>query len=693
MHYSHLIIVNLLLNSTPKEIWHKLVNNSDRYRPADNDSSYWLDSQVAENDDFHKLKRDLDEYVCLIALWKTKKSLSEIAIGEGQFEQTDGGLYLLTKNVITISQGTTLNDLNDYLFLTPQGQEIGRGFIRIEESESLVNKVAFYLPQRAPSTGERAGSSHEAVPSPQIPKSSYAQQNEHIQRQYAERAAPFSQLLDQGFELDFNRISSSKAFRRLVDKAQVFSSAKGDHYRTRMTHTQEVVRIARAIATGLGANITLTETIAMAHDIGHTPFGHQGERTLDKMLRDKLCVNIDQQKESEGDDQNRRAICRVLHAFGGFKHNLQSVRVLTALERTSPEYDGLNLSWQVVEGALWHTKVPLMADCESCTRLSNDLDCTCCSIEFFINRNRSSQNDCEFENKVFHNENYQSDGQCSLTLEGQIVALADEIAQRGHDIDDALAAGLISITELTDLLNTHFGKELMDALRQEDKLCEKSLASNRVFISDIEAVRRIRTVQTIIDYFVNDAIVESKKGLELEGGAAPAQWDNGLHIFRDEVVKLSPSAKLLTEFLESTVNRRVITSSEVAAFDSNAERVVASLFTRYLENPKLLPKATLRRLALLERYNFGFLNEKWNFAFDLSDCTIGALNDEIKRMRDANVDTTILREDSSINLRDRDKGENDSYKFKKVLLARTVTDYISGMTDSYALREYKRLCI
>lgn len=120
---------------------------------------------------------------------------------------------------------------------------------------------------------------------------------------------------------------------------------------------------------------------------------------------------------------------------------------------------------------------------------------------------------------------------------------------------------------------------------------------------------------------------------------------------------------------------------------------MASLFTRYLENPKLLPKATLRRLALLERYNFGFLNEKWNFAFDLSDCTIGALNDEIKRMRDANVDTTLLREDSSINLRDRDKGENDSYKFKKVLLARTVTDYISVMTDSYALREYKRLCI
>lgn len=190
------------------------------------------------------------------------------------------------------------------------------------------------------------------------------------------------------FQRDTDRIVYSKAFRRLKHKTQVFLQPEGDHYRTRMTHTLEVARIARTISRALSLNEDLTEAIALGHDLGHTPFGHAGERTLDRLLP------------------------------GGFTHYCQSVRVVDKLEKGG---EGLNLTWEVRNGILCHTK-----------------------------------------------------GEPAATLEGQVVRLADQIAYINHDIEDAMRAGIIYPMDiplaLSDVLGFSHG-ERIDALVRDVVNC------------------------------------------------------------------------------------------------------------------------------------------------------------------------------------------------------------------------------
>ena len=217
------------------------------------------------------------------------------------------------------------------------------------------------------------------------------------------------------FQRDRERIVNSTAFRRMVDKAQIFSAEKGDYFRTRMTHTLEVNQIAKAIAYALHLNIDLTEAIALGHDLGHTPFGHQGERTLDKILCGEIDAGIVTSKELL---KNR--------CYGGFKHNYQSAKILTQSENKYIPYKGLNVSIQVVEGVLKHT------------RMKKEID-----LRDFLGE--------EYREKIHFDY---SRPYCPIaTLEGQVVAIADEIAQRGHDVDDALTSGVMSVDEFVDLLS------------------------------------------------------------------------------------------------------------------------------------------------------------------------------------------------------------------------------------------------
>lgn len=217
-----------------------------------------------------------------------------------------------------------------------------------------------------------------------------AQKNEYCRRQYNLRVPQENRG---EFQRDYERIVHSKAFRRMVDKAQVFSASKGDYYRTRMTHSQAVAQIARGIATELNLNLCLTEAIALGHDLGHTPFGHQGERTLNDILCDKIHII----KNADLFEDN----------FGGFKHNYQSIRVASTLEEEYFEIEGMDLSYQTLEGILKHTKLK-----------RNDYN-----LEEYI-LGDDAQIELSFDNDY-----------CS-TLEGQVVAIADEIAQRGHDLED-----------------------------------------------------------------------------------------------------------------------------------------------------------------------------------------------------------------------------------------------------------------
>ena len=425
------------------------------------------------------------------------------------------------------------------------------------------------------------------------------------------------------FQRDRERIVNSKAFRRLVDKAQIFSAEKGDHYRTRMTHTLEVNQIAKAIASCLGLNIDLTEAIALAHDLGHTPFGHQGERTIQKIL--------------EG--RELHGLFNILDKnvnIGGFKHNYQSVRIMTKLEEKYVKYPGLDISFQVLEGALKHTKLKLKEN----------------NIEEFINK--------EFVNELHMDKEF-----CS-NLEGQVVAVADEIAQRGHDIDDAITSGLISAEELIDALSSNKYKNLYEQLKKAN---DSINANSRCYIDKKDLIVG-RIISCIVGYFIKDVVKTAEKTIK------EYELDNDKGIFDKKLIWFSKNGEKCCKFIEKLVNKRVIANSEVTKFDSNADVIIKKLFEAYYKNPKLLHSGTLRKIYvdMLSSENEAVANS----AIDLVNGNLKIVGEEIKEI------TTKEITDISNN------EQNVLFEKRKILI-RNIADYIAGMTDSYAKREYEEL--
>jgi dGTPase len=209
------------------------------------------------------------------------------------------------------------------------------------------------------------------------------------------------------FARDRDRIIHATAFRRLKEKTQVFVAHEGDHFRTRLTHSLEVAQIARSLATALGLDPDLAETVALAHDLGHPPFGHAGEDEL--------------QVQMEG--------------FGGFDHNVQTFRVVTKLERRYPRFDGLNLAWETLEGVIKHNgPVAEKLDKPSWKAIA----------EF----------DAEYDLRL----------STWASAEAQVAALSDDIAYNNHDVDDGVSAGLFFLKELLDvpLIGPHVASAMED---------------------------------------------------------------------------------------------------------------------------------------------------------------------------------------------------------------------------------------
>src|SRR5579864_3670227 len=201
------------------------------------------------------------------------------------------------------------------------------------------------------------------------------------------------------FRRDCDRVIHSTAFRRLKHKTQVFVFHEGDHYRTRLTHTLEVAQIARALARQLGLDEDLTETLALAHDLGHPPFGHAGERALDACLK----------------------------GHGGFDHNAQTLRVVTSLEHRYPDFDGLNLTWESLEGIVKHNGPLTARDGSALARYSER------GVPVGIS-DYLGVHDLELWSFA--------------SLEAQVAAIADDIAYDAHDIDDGLRAGMFGVDDL-----------------------------------------------------------------------------------------------------------------------------------------------------------------------------------------------------------------------------------------------------
>ncbi|QXX74020.1 deoxyguanosinetriphosphate triphosphohydrolase [Methylovirgula sp. HY1] len=217
-------------------------------------------------------------------------------------------------------------------------------------------------------------------------------------RRFAEPGSPTRT----DFQRDRDRIIHSTAFRRLAHKTQVFVPHEGDHYRTRLTHSMEVGQIARAIARVLGLDDDLAEALALAHDLGHTPFGHTGEDVLDDLMR----------------------------PYGGFDHNAQALRIVTKLERRYADFDGLNLAWETLEGLVKHNGPLIAADGLPIPRYA-ERGLPIALLEY------DAEHDLELGSFA--------------SAEAQAAALADDIAYNAHDIDDGLRAGLFDFSEVAEV--------------------------------------------------------------------------------------------------------------------------------------------------------------------------------------------------------------------------------------------------
>ncbi|MGD9738096.1 MAG: deoxyguanosinetriphosphate triphosphohydrolase [Bauldia sp.] len=347
------------------------------------------------------------------------------------------------------------------------------------------------------------------------------------------------------FERDRDRIIHATAFRRLKGKTQVFLAAEGDHYRTRLTHTLEVAQIARSLARALGLDDDLTEGIALAHDLGHPPFGHSGERALD----------------------------RAMAAHGGFDHNIQSLRVITSLERRYPEFDGLNLTFETVEGLIKHNGPVHGA-------LSPTVATLAAGKDLLLPAHPS--------------------------LEAQCAAIADDIAYDAHDIDDGLRAGLLTI----------------DGLRSVP-VVGGIIAAIETGYPGIERPRLVaELIRRLITELIEDVLAETERRI---AGSRPQSLDDVRNAGRP-LVAFSAGVAVRERAIKAHLNAEVYRSAAVMDVMVEAERVVEALFARYREDSAALPV-------------------EWRAAPD---------DGEERRLR-------------------------------------RIADFLAGMTDRFALNEYRRL--
>lgn len=575
-------------------------------------------------------KEDLvkdDEYY-LVALAHDGKKISRAYLGTGAIYENSRGksihysIKAILKNCPAVENICKLSELS----LTADFQN--GSYVLLEESELIAEQINYiiYTPVKCcPISRAYEKLDEENTLHP------LAQRNEYCRRKYN---LPTHSTSCSEYQRDYKRIVHSKAFRRMVDKAQVFSASKGDYYRTRMTHSQAVAQIARQISASLKLNLYLTEAIALGHDIGHTPFGHQGERTLDEILRGEkydIIQNLNLLNKGRGTDD--------FHIVMGFKHNYQSVRIAVELEEKYAEIYGMDLSLQTLEGMLKHTK--LKRDKFS---LCQFIDC--------------DESDLHFE-KDF----------CS-TLEGQVVEIADEIAQRGHDLDDALSSGAISVEGFKKYLTLKKMEQLSGVVEGAIKRIDETKKAGRKLVDEDE-LRNGRIVSAIVSYFVDNAITTSQKSMD---EYSKDEFDANGHVITENVIALSMEAQKLNDYLETIISNRVINSPEVSLFDSNAATIVSGLFKAYYDNPRLLHKGTKRRLYI-----------------DMRKVSQNVIDFEFGNHAIIEKEFNLIAHKDLEELQGEDEEKFEEYRQKRQILIRGICDFISGMTDTYAINEYNRI--
>jgi len=305
------------------------------------------------------------------------------------------------------------------------------------------------------------------------------------------------------FQRDRDRIIHSNAFRRLVYKTQVFVNHEGDLYRTRITHSLEVAQIGRTVARALDLNETLTEAICLAHDLGHTPFGHAGQDALNECMRE----------------------------YGGFEHNLQSLRVVDELEERYADFSGLNLTFECREGVLKHCSTQN-------ARLLGDVG------ERFLNRTQPS-------------------------LEAQLANLADAIAYNNHDVDDGVRAGLISVEDLLEV-------RLFARLHAMVVARYPESPPRRVLYE---------TIRRMVDHLVTDVITQSQKNIV----ASSVDSIQAVRGYSRPLISLSEDVLSEHQELKRFLRTRLYNHPKVREVMDEAGATLKGLFEAYMKDPSRLP--------------------------------------------------------------------------------------------------------
>ncbi|MFL6797622.1 MAG: deoxyguanosinetriphosphate triphosphohydrolase [Xanthobacteraceae bacterium] len=341
-------------------------------------------------------------------------------------------------------------------------------------------------------------------------------------RQYPELASPTRNA----FRRDCDRVIHSAAFRRLAYKTQVFVFHEGDHFRTRLTHTLEVTQIARSLARALRLDEDLAEALALAHDLGHPPFGHAGERALDRCLAE----------------------------YGGFDHNAQTLHVVTALERRYAAFDGLNLSWETLEGMVKHNGPVTDRAGRPVSR----------------HRQRGVPHAIRLYGAIRDLELWSQAG-----LEAQVAAIADDIAYNAHDIDDGLRAELFTLEDLDAV-------PLISGMVEEVNRRCPGVDGGRL----VHELMRL-----LITRMIEDVIAETARRLDK---LAPQSADD-IRYAEQPMGAFSAEMSAADQAIKSFLYPRMYRHARIMPIIWKAERVVADLFARYAERPQDIPSEWAHR--------------------------------------------------------------------------------------------------
>ncbi len=364
------------------------------------------------------------------------------------------------------------------------------------------------------------------------------------------------------YQRDRDRIIHSSAFRRLKHKTQVFVEHEGDYYRTRLTHTIEVAQVARTIAGVLGLNTDLAEAVALAHDLGHTPFGHTGEDAMERLMA----------------------------PYGGFDHNAQALRIVTKLERHYADFDGLNLSWETLEGIAKHNGRVTGENADKKHAHAEEGD----PLPYAL-AEVNAQWDLELDTHA--------------SAEAQVAAIADDVAYSHHDLHDGLRSGLFTEDDLMELPVTGPAFEEVDQLYPGlEKMRRRHEALRRVF-----------------GRMVEDVIAVAQNRLT---AAQPQSVDDIRHM-GTTIIRFSKPLYQELKAVRSFLFHRMYRAPSVMAVRAEVTKMIDDLFPLFLAQPGLLPP-------------------EWQ------------------------ADVQAARNETD--------------------LARTVADYVAGMTDRFAIQEHQRLC-